>query len=111
MARYRWNTETKALEEVPAGWTGADPRAQVATEELVYGGTLATDGTRIDTRKRHRDYLKSNGLAMASDFSGQWESQAKEREAFRTGRQRDPGLRAQLGRAMHDAESQRRKKH
>lgn len=73
MSRRRW-VYTQGGEPLPAPievteeWTNATPRAQTSTEELVYGNAIATDGTPINTRHRHREYLKANGLAMASDF-------------------------------------------
>jgi hypothetical protein len=60
------------LVPVDADWTDAELRAQYATEELTYGGARATDGTPINSRKRHREYLKSNGLTHASDFSPEY---------------------------------------
>jgi putative FmdB family regulatory protein len=50
-----------------------------------YDGLRATDGTPIDTRTKHREYMKSKGLAMASDFTGTWKQAAKERENIRVG--------------------------
>ena len=49
-----------------------------------YDGLQASDGTPIDTRSKHRDYMKSKGLTMAEDFKGTWESAAKERQAIRS---------------------------
>jgi hypothetical protein len=63
--------------EVSEDWTNAERRAPAATEELVYGGAQATDGTPINTRKRHREYLASKGLAMASDYSPEYLARAK----------------------------------
>lgn len=49
-----------------------------------YDGMAATDGTPIDSRTKHREYMKSKDLAMTSDFKDTWASAAKEREAIRT---------------------------
>lgn len=57
---------------VDEGWTDAEQRAQTGTEELTYGGVRATDGTPINSRKKHAEYLKQNGLCMAGDFSDGW---------------------------------------
>lgn len=79
--RFRWNPETNQTEPIDADWTDAETRAQVSTEEIVYGDAKATDGTPINTRKRHREYLQRNGLAMMGDFSdGYRESVAKSKE-------------------------------
>lgn len=50
-----------------------------------YDGLKATDGTPIDTRSKHRQYMKEKGLTMASDFTNTWKQAQKEREALRTG--------------------------
>jgi putative FmdB family regulatory protein len=50
-----------------------------------YDGLRATDGTPIDTRSKHRAYMKANGLAMADDFKQTWADAAKEREKIRSG--------------------------
>lgn len=47
--------------------------------ESHYDGMAATDGTPIDSKRKHRDYMKANGLAMTADFSGQWQKQAAQR--------------------------------
>ena len=49
-----------------------------------YDGMAATDGTPINSRTKHREYMKSRGLAMTQDFKDTWASAAKEREAIRT---------------------------
>jgi hypothetical protein len=66
-------------------WDGGEGRALTTTEELVYGNAKATDGTPINTRKRHREYLKQNGLAMAADYSKEYQ----EKEAARRERHED----------------------
>lgn len=49
-----------------------------------YDGMTATDGTPINSRTKHREYMKSKGLAMTGDFTETWKQAAKEREAIRT---------------------------
>ena len=49
-----------------------------------YDGLVATDGTLIDTRSKHREYMKRNGLTIADDFKGEWAKAAREREARMT---------------------------
>lgn len=44
-------------------------RAPVPTEEIVYGNARATDGTPINSKRKHREYLKATGSAMYSDYS------------------------------------------
>lgn len=87
--------------EVGSDWSDVERRAPVPTEELVYGqaGT-ATDGTLINTRRRHREYMQANGLAMASDYTEAWKLGAKRREDFFAGRHKHEGLREAIGRAV-----------
>jgi len=73
------------------------------TEEArTYAGAKATDGTPIDTKRKHREYLKRGAspheeargeLAMSQDFGMQrdgsiragsfWDRKQKERDAYR----------------------------
>lgn len=71
-----------------------------------YDGLRATDGTDISTRTKHREYMKRNGLAMASDFKNTWASSQKEREALRTGTLKDAELRADITRQVMSAVAQ-----
>jgi hypothetical protein len=50
-----------------------------------YENTAATDGTDIGSRRKHREYMKRNGLAMADDFKKEWSSAERERRAIQTG--------------------------
>ncbi len=61
---------------VDEDWTDATSRAQTATEELTYARLKATDGTDISSRKKHREYLKANGLCQASDYSKEYQEKA-----------------------------------
>lgn len=83
--------------EVGSDWSGATGRAQTTTEEITYGRVRATDGTDISSRKKHREYLKQNGLCMAQDFSPAYQ----EREAGRREREEDRKVRAQVDRDVH----------
>ncbi len=74
--------------EVSDDWAGTERRAQTPTEELVYGGVAATDGTPINTRKRHREYLASRGMAMASDYSPEYLQRRRDDMARTEGRER-----------------------
>ena len=47
---------------------------------------VAHDGTVIDSRKKHRDYMKRNNLSTVDDYTNQWESQRVEREKVFTGK-------------------------
>ncbi len=84
--------------EVGDDWSADAGRAQTTTEELVYGGVKTPgDGIDISSRKKHREYLKANGLAMASDYSPGF----REREAARKDREETKKVRAQVDRDVH----------
>ena len=38
------------------------------------------DGADIGSRRKHRDYMKAHGLAMADDFQGEWAAKEALRE-------------------------------
>lgn len=106
--KFRWNPETKSMEQVGADWTDAEKRAPNSTEELVYGGLRATDGTPIDSRTKHREYMKANGLAMDSDFKEHRVKAAQRREEVLSGRADSKERREIIGRALHEARGKRK---
>lgn len=72
--------------EVSEDWKDPGIAAPLRSEAEVYGNvTPATDGTPLDSRTKHRNYMKRNNLTMAEDFTGTWEKASKEREAFQRG--------------------------
>lgn len=47
-----------------------------------YDGMVAPDGvTMLDTRSKHREYMKRNNLTIAEDYKGEWAGAQKQREA------------------------------
>jgi hypothetical protein len=50
-----------------------------------YDGLRATDGTPIDSRSKHREYMKVNNLTTADDFKGEWSQARRQRDAYFTG--------------------------
>ncbi len=66
--------------EVDLGWSDAPRLAQTPTEEILYGKTQATDGTDLSSRRKHREYMKRNGLAMTSDYQEHWKKAGAERD-------------------------------
>lgn len=108
---YRPNPETGQVEavQVDADWEGAERRAPVPTEEFVYGNACATDGTPINTRKRHREYLKATGLAMAQDFTETTAREKAKREAIAQGRLPDKQRREAVGRALYQHKTRTRR--
>lgn len=61
-----------------------------------YRGLTATDGTLIDTRTKHRQYMKDNNLTMVNDFRESWVKAEKERTEIRTLTRKDPSLRKEI---------------
>jgi hypothetical protein len=106
MTRRRWIQIDGELVEVTPDFV-AQPRDHNRVHgDLHYDGLRAPDGTDISTRTKHREYMKRTGLTTADDFSGQWERQRKDREAFfqgKTGAVR----REDIGRAIARLERER----
>ena len=51
-----------------------------------YDGLAAPDGTLINSRTKHREYMKANGLTVSDDYKGEWKQAAKERDNRFNGR-------------------------
>jgi len=56
--------------------------------DRLYSGTpfKAHDGTVIDSKRKHREYMKRHNLATMDDFNGDWERKKRQREAVFTGK-------------------------
>jgi hypothetical protein len=50
-----------------------------------YDGLTATDGTPINSRTKHREYMKANGLTTCDDFKDSWSKARQQRDAYFTG--------------------------
>jgi hypothetical protein len=50
-----------------------------------YDGLSATDGTPINSRTKHREYMKANNLTTADDFKNEWSKSRQQRDAYFTG--------------------------
>jgi hypothetical protein len=46
---------------------------------------VGVDGTVIDSKAKHRAYMRKHGLTTVDDFKGTWENARKERDNFYTG--------------------------
>lgn len=99
--RYRWNEETQQLEELSAD-VEVTPRLQIQTGNH-YEGLRATDGTRIDTRKRHSEYMRREGVGLASDFRKTIAEAPKRRAAEEKAARREV-----VARVTHALENRRR---
>jgi hypothetical protein len=88
MARstWHWDPEQGKLVEGPGprrsdgsgdGWRFSD---------RLYSGKpfKGHDGTVIDSKRKHREYMKRNGLTTMDDFKGHWDRKAQERAQFYT---------------------------
>ena len=109
MVRKTWHydPELKKMVEGPAprrweqsgdGWRFSD---------RLYSGEpfKAPDGTIIDSRKKHREYMRRHNLTTMDDYTGEWKAAAKERERLFTGQQHDTQARRE---AIIDAINRRR---
>lgn len=99
--RYWVNPKSGELEEL--GDVELPVRVELQTGSH-YEGLRATDGTRIDSAQRHREYLKQNGLALESDFT-KTRAEAPVKRAAEQRRER----RETLGRITHQLENGKRK--
>lgn len=107
--RYRYDKELGEMVEIGADWTDAERKAPHLTEGVAYSNLTATDGTVLDTRKKHREYMKAHGLTMASDFTNYWEKKAKERADFFEGRTGHEGLKEALVKAYDQVMARRKR--
>ena len=84
---WHWDPEQGKLVEGPGprrvdgsgdGWRFSD---------RIYSGSpfKAPDGTIIDSKKKHREYMKRAGVTTTDDFKQTWQDAAKRREAVYTG--------------------------
>lgn len=64
----------------------------------------ATDGTPINSRARHREYMRVNGLAMESDYREHRQQKAKERESLFTDGGDHKARREAVARAAYEVE-------
>ena len=73
-----------------------------------YDGLQATDGSPINTRTKHREYMKTNGLTTCDDFQGEWAQARKQRDAYFSGQSGSGAVRREdVARAI--AQLERRK--
>jgi hypothetical protein len=108
--RYIWDAERACLVEVTSDYTGQRRDEGRRSEAEVYGHCQATDGTDLSTRTRHREYMRQNGLTVASDYTETWAKAGEERKAALTpGSGHDSRQRMEdLGRARQEVLSRRR---
>ena len=72
--------------------------ANALASERHYDGLRATDGTPIDTRAKHRAYMREHGLTTVDDYTQTWAREAEARAARIAGD--DPGRRLDVAEAV-----------
>jgi hypothetical protein len=108
---YHYDPVSKQMVEGPGprrvdgsgdGWRFSD---------RLYSGTpfKAHDGTIIDSKKKHAEYMKRHSLTTADDFTGEWEQARKRREAVYTGQHDKERRREEVARAIHILEQRERR--
>lgn len=73
-----------------------------------YNDLKATDGTPIDSRAKHRAYMKSRGLTTMDDFKGEWARAEKARADYYTGK-RGSVSKEDIARTIHQLETRNRR--
>lgn len=142
MARYRYDAAKDAVVPVSAGYIGerssgnlvseGETYRNMFTQELVTvepcevrqldnGATVQIGGRQelrtidLSSRRRHREFMKSEGLSMPSDWTNHLAKKAKERaDAYSTTPDRSSPrykeIREQVGRAAYEMERNARNK-
>jgi len=78
---------------------------EVLWNDRSYTNLKATDGTPIDSRAKHREYMRANGLTTMDDFKDTWQGAEKQREAVFKGQ--DPHRRREVERAIYEVQNGR----
>ena len=84
--RYVQDPETHELIEVTPDYV-PPPRDSARNRGALwndrnYDNMRATDGADISSRKKHREYMRINGLTTADDFSVTWAKSKEKREQY-----------------------------
>jgi hypothetical protein len=72
-----------------------------------YQGLAATDGTPIDSRTKHREYMKRHNLTTMDDFTETFKREEKKRDAYRTEGRGGAVSREHIERAIHELSKRR----
>lgn len=106
--RFRWNEETGHLEEV--GLDYKVPERLPVFGDAHYDGLRATDGTPIDTKAKHRQYMRDKGLTTIDDYTQTWKKQEEQRQEIRTTGGNKAERREAIGRTIYQLEQRNRNK-
>jgi len=83
--RFIWSPADDCLVEVSSDYEQPGRDVPIIGDTH-YDGLRATDGTPIDSRSKHREYMKRNGLTTVDDFKGEWAQAAQKRADYYTGK-------------------------
>jgi hypothetical protein len=75
--RGKWRVDPATGQLVDWDGPTVEAKLEIIGDEK-YNGLAATDGTPIDTRKRHRQYMKDNNLSLHGDYSPEYYKKRKE---------------------------------
>ena len=110
---YRTNPDTGECEKYRV-----DPDAPPETRlqfsvDRHYEGLRATDGTDIGSRRKHREYMRLNGLATVDDFKETWAKAERERASHFDGsggpQSERKALREQIGKTLYEMKNRSRR--
>lgn len=105
--RYWWNPKLMLFEEITEEWAPT-PRVELSTGAC-YEGLQATDGTPINSRAKHREYMRLNGFTTTDDYKESWAKAAKERADFYTTGGDHKARKEAIGRALYEFEKGKRR--
>lgn len=105
--KYRWDEEQQCLVEVDLNYR--TPERLPVVGDSHYDGLRATDGTPIDTRAKHREYMRANGLTTADDFTETWKKASESRAEFLATGGDHKGRRESIERTIYQLEQRQRR--
>jgi hypothetical protein len=100
---YRWNTETKQLEDITDRPPDPDQSSRYISDAYL-DNERTTDGIDISSRTKRNAYLRSTGLTMANDYSEGYRKERKDSDSRADRR----ALREDVGRVRHELQKQGR---
>lgn len=109
--RYRYDVDpdTGHVTEVEITFDWAPtPRVEISTGNC-YEGIKATDGTVLNSRAKHREYMRLHGFTTTDDYKESWAKASKERAEFYTTGGDHKARKEAIGRAFYDFERGKRK--
>ena len=99
---YHYDEETKTMVEGPAPQRLAGSGDGWRFSDRLYSASpfAGADGTVINSRRKHREYMRRHGLTTADDFTNHWQDAAKKRAEFFEGRADREERKWDIARAM-----------